>query len=222
MTDLSAYVEEGFNLNAVIYSAIMYKVRSAASAPLLAYLGERDHKEPAPPGHPLTRLLERPNSYQSFLELDGEIRVHFNLFGNTYVLFKRETAKEYPTAMFALRPDRVRHLYKDGGLAGFWYTPEGAAHDDGFGMLPQDVMHVRLPNPGSPFGGAGKGLSPITPLAQSADVDNAATAYLKQFFDYGAMPPGMLTFDVPMEDADVAQARNRWICLLYTSPSPRD
>ena len=211
MTDMTAYIEEGFNLNAVIYSAIMYKVRAAASAPLMAYTGERDHKEPAPPGHPLTRLLDRPNTYQSFLELDNEIRVYFNLFGNAYVWFRRPRPKAFPDEARALRPDCVRHLYKDGEMAGYVFIPPGGVIDDGFPLLPQDVMHVRLPNPGDPFAGAGKGLSPLGPLAQSADVDNAATAYLKQFFDYGAMPPGLLSFDVPMEDPDVAQARGRWM-----------
>ena len=210
MTDLSSYIDEGFDLNAIIYGAIMYKVFAASSAPLRAYTGDRDNKEPAPPEHPLTRLLDRPNPHQSFLELDGELRTYFSLFGNAYVYFK-QGVDGYPEKMIALRPDRVHHLYKDGDLAGFAFVKEGGTIQDGIPLLTQDVMHVRLPNPGDPYMGLGKGLSPISPLARSGDVDNAATAYLKQFFDYGAMPPGMLSFDVPMEDADVTKARERWM-----------
>ena len=210
MTDLSSYIDEGFNLNAIIYSSIMYKVFAASAAPLRAYIGDRDAKEPAPPNHPLTRLLDRPNTFQSFLELDGELRVYFSLFGNAYVYFRRGP-DGFPIAMRSLRPDRVHHLYKDGAVAGFVYVPEGAAIADGIPMLAKDVMHVRLPNSGDSYTGMGKGMSPIAPLARSGDVDNAATAYLKQFFDYGAMPPGLLTFDVPMEESDVATARSRWM-----------
>ena len=210
MTDLSSYIDEGFDLNAIIYSAIMYKVRAASSAPLRAYTGDRDNKEPAPPDHPLTRLLDRPNPYQSFLELDGELRTYFNLFGNSYILFKRGD-DGYPVQMRALRPDRIHHLYRSGELIGFAFVKEGDTIREGIPLLAEDVMHVRLPNPGDPYMGLGKGLSPISPLARSGDVDNSATAYLKMFFDYGAMPPGLLSFDVPMSPEDVADARGRWM-----------
>ena len=210
MTDLTSYITEGFNLNAIIYSAIMYKVRTATSAPLMAYIGERDHREPAPPQSPLARLLARPNQHQSFPELDGQLTAYFNLFGNAYVWFKRDRATGYPSEMRALRPDRVRHLYDRNDLVGFAYVPEGMTIRDGTPLLIEDTMHVRLPNPGDPYAGLGKGLSPIAPLAQSGDVDNAATAFLKQFFDHGMMPAGLLSFDVPMQTEDVAEARRRW------------
>ena len=210
MTDLSSYIDEGFDLNAIIYSAIMYKVFAASSAPLRAYTGDRDNKEPAPPNHPLTRLLDRPNPFQSLLELDGELRTYFSLFGNAYVYFRRGSNR-FPESMRALRPDRMHHLYDGGELKGFAYVKEGDTIREGIPMLAEDVMHVRLPNPGDPYMGMGKGLSPISPLARSGDVDNSATAYLKQFFDYGAMPPGLLTFDVPMEADDVTRARERWM-----------
>lgn len=210
MTDLSSYIDEGFDLNAIIYSAIMYKVRAASSAPLRAYSGDRDNKEPAPPNHPLSRLLDRPNQHQSFLELDGELRTYFNLFGSGYVYFRRGP-DGFPESMRALRSDRMYHLYQGGDLVGFVFVKEGGTIKDGIPLLVEDVMHVRLPNPGDPYAGLGKGLSPISPLARSGDVDNSATAYLKQFFDYGAMPPGLLSFDVPMEDNEVTRARERWM-----------
>lgn len=110
MTDLSSYIDEGYNLNAIIYSAIMYKVFAASAAPLRAYSGDRDAKEPALPASPLARLLDRPNTFQSFLELDGELRVYFNLFGNAYVYFRRGD-DGYPIAMRALRPAGDRNYW---------------------------------------------------------------------------------------------------------------
>jgi len=211
LVDLSSYIKEGFNLNAIIYSAIMYKVRTASVAPLRAYIGELDHKEPAPPEHPLSRLLDRPNPYQSFPELDADLTVCFNLFGNAYVWFRRDTSTGYPSSMFSVRPDRVRHLYHKGKLEGFAFVREGGTIQDGIPLALEDTMHVRLPNPGDPFMGRGKGLSPMAPLAQSANVDNAATAFLKLYFDHGMRPPGLLSFDTVMEEEDVAAARNRWM-----------
>jgi crotonobetainyl-CoA:carnitine CoA-transferase CaiB-like acyl-CoA transferase len=42
ITDLDTYIAEGFNSNALIYSAIMYKAKALSSVPLRAYTGERD------------------------------------------------------------------------------------------------------------------------------------------------------------------------------------
>lgn len=215
MHDLSNYIHDGFNVNAVIYSAIMFKVRTAYAAMLRAYTGTRDEPQLLPAGSELGQLLDRPNAWQSFAELQAEALVYFNLFGNCYVWYRRERGNEWPSWFVALRPDRVHHLYDKeragSHLAGYVYVPEGMSVDEGLPMLPQDTMHVRLPNPGDPYAGMGKGLSPISPLAQSGDVDNAATSFLKLFFDQGTMPMGLLSVDVPLTDEIVAEAKERWL-----------
>jgi hypothetical protein len=137
--------------------------------------------------------------------------VNFNLFGNAYVYFYRPRSSEFPQAFYTLRPDRVMHLYETGKLKGYVFVPQGMAVEDGLPLLPQDTMHVRLPNPGDPYQGLGKGMSPIKPLAMSGDVDNAATSFLKLFFDQGTMPMGMITVDVPLTDEVIAEARERWL-----------
>jgi hypothetical protein len=47
-------------------------------------------------------------------------------------------------------------------------------------------------------------------LAQSADVDNDITRYLKMFFESGAMPAGMLSADVPITPEEAARMRETW------------
>jgi len=47
-------------------------------------------------------------------------------------------------------------------------------------------------------------------MARSADVDNSITKFLKTFFDKGTNVGGILEFDVPMTDADIARVRTRW------------
>lgn len=210
--DLTSYVEEGFSLNSIIYSAIMYKVRAAYPAILRAMDGTRDEPEKLPADSELSTLLDRPNNFQSFPELQAEFYVNFNLFGNGYVWFKRQPGREFPVAFYNLRADRVLHLYDDDGkLRGFLFVPVGMAAQEGVPLLQQDVMHVRLPNPADPFHGLGKGMSPIQPLAQSADVDNAATAFLKLFFDQGTLPMGLLKTDQPIDDETASEARERWL-----------
>lgn len=210
LTGNENFIRDGFYINAIIYAAIMYKVRAAQAAPLMAYAGTPEQREALPPDHPLSRLLTRPNKFQSFLELDAEARVYLNLFGNAYIYFQRRTRKAYPDAFYTLPPYRVQHVYNGSELVGYKYLMYDQAQRDGFPILLEDMMHVRLPNPGDPFVGMGKGLSPLFPAGHSGDSDNALTAYIKQFIDFGAMPPGILSFDTSMTDKDVAQARRRW------------
>lgn len=209
--DLTSYIEEGFNLNAIIYAAIMYKVRAALPAVLRAVTGTRKEPKPLPASNELAKLLDRPNKHQSFAQLQMEAYTMFNLLGNTYIWFKKRPGREFPVAFFNLRSDRVVHLYDDKDLKGYVFVPVGMSAADGIPLLAEDVMHVRLPNPGDPFLGLGKGLAPTAPLAQSADVDNSATAFLKLFFDQGTMPMGLLKTDQPLDDDDISEARERWL-----------
>ncbi|MHC4240697.1 MAG: phage portal protein, partial [Planctomycetota bacterium] len=211
LVNYEAYAQEGFNANAVIYSAIMYKVRSITSAPLRAYTGTKEEPELLPPEHPLQALCLRPNRFQSWSEFQALATVYFNLSGNCYIVLERED--DQITAMYLLRPDRVFIIptANRDQLIGFWYVPEGKAWQEGKPYLPQDTIHVKLPNPLDPLDGLGYGVSPLSPAAQSGDVDNDITKFLRLFFKQGAMPPGVLSFDVPMMDDDVSRARERWM-----------
>jgi HK97 family phage portal protein len=214
--DFESYVSEGFDLNSLIYSAVLYKARVSQLAPLRAYAGELDHPEVLAPNHDLARLTARPNPYQSGLAFQAQQRVYLNVAGNSYVHLDRPKRGALPTAMRSLRPDRVHIIPAQGGLKGFVYVPEGktayeAARDGSIvPMLAEDVIHVKLPWPGDPLEGLGYGLSPISPLARSGDVDNKVTEFLKLFFDSGTMLSTYLKFDVPMDEGEIARARSRW------------
>ncbi len=136
------------------------------------------------------------------------------VFGDSYILFTGRDENNIPARAYPLRPDRVTHLYHNGELRGFVYVPVGGTYErDGITMLAADVMHVKFPNPGDPYGGLGKGLSPMCALAHSGDVDNAATAFLKMFFDQGAMPPAVLKTELTLNSDDVSEVQERWMSI---------
>ncbi len=123
ITDYQSYLNEGFARNSLIYSAILYKARASLAAPLRAYVGDPDKAELAPPGHPLARLLHRPNPYQSGAEFGSLCTVYLNLAGQCFVHLDRSNGNgsrsgAVPAAMRALRPDRVYVVPADGGLKG--------------------------------------------------------------------------------------------------------
>jgi len=228
IADIDAYIKDGFSRNSIIYSAIMYKYRAMMAAPLRAYTGEADHPEPLPADAPLAKLIARPNEHQSMIELHGQNIVYLNVAGNCYQYFDRPSPGALPTAIYSLRPDRV--FVVPGGksakmsLAGFLYVPEGKSAwgkmsmaerrgslDDGRALpiLPEDIMHTKLPNPGDPLEGMGYGLSPIRPGAYSADLDNALTDYLNLFFKHGGVPPLAFSFASAITDKMMAYLRER-------------
>ena len=214
LIDYAAYVEEGFNMNTLIYSAILYKVRAMTAAPLRAYRGNVESPEPLPESHPLAQLVARPNSHQSWTEFHSQNIVYLNVSGNAYIYMARPGAGGLPGAMYSLRPDRTYIIPAKKGKAsiiGYWYVPEGAAFDGGMPILAQDMAHIKLPNPSDPLEGMGYGLSPISPGAKTIDVDNQVTHFLKLFFERGMMPNVALKYDSPLMDSDVSRIRERWM-----------
>jgi HK97 family phage portal protein len=210
MIDAQAYINEGFNLNSLIYSAIIWKVRASIIAPLHAY-GENGKL--LNPTHPLARLIARPSPQQSWLEFQSINTVFLNLTGNSYIWLRREKrGQELPSEMLPLRPDRMYIVPKPErqGLLGYLYVPEGKSVAEGKPIFPEDIIHIKLPNPGDPLEGLGYGMSPLSPAAQSADVDNMTTSFLKLFFERGALPPGVLSFDLPLTDEQAVRIKERW------------
>jgi HK97 family phage portal protein len=212
--DFSAWADEGFGQNSLIYSAIMYKVRSKMSAPLRAYGGDPRAPEELPPDHPLSRLVQRPNPHQSGVEFNALAEVYFNL-GNFYGLLVRPRGGGLPERMYCLRPDRVHVVAAQGDepwertVAGYLYVPEGESVYNGLPVLAEDMMHVKLPNPSDPLEGLGEGRPPVC-IGRSADVDNDVTDFLKLFFENGAMVQGILKYDIPLTDEDLAMVKERW------------
>jgi len=214
LSHYESWANEGFLENSLIYGAIMYKVRSKMSAPLRAYTGDPRAPELLPLDHPLARLLSRPNPHQSGIEFNALAEVYFNL-GNFYGLLVRPKRGGLPERMYCLRPDRVYIVPEPGdrpwerGIKGYLYVPAGRSAYEGIPILPEDMMHVKLPNPSDPLEGLGEGLPPIC-IGRSADVDNEVTRFLKKFFEGGAMLQGILKYDLPLDDTDIDLVKQRW------------
>ena len=125
LINLQSYINEGWCLNALVYSAIMYKVRATVSAPLRAYTGDPDYPTLLSPNHRLSKLVARPNEHQSWVEFQALNYVYFNLDGNVFIL-----KDPLEGNLYSLRPDRVFIVPNDSipaGIAYYVYVPEGSS-----------------------------------------------------------------------------------------------
>ncbi|MBU2249147.1 MAG: phage portal protein [Gammaproteobacteria bacterium] len=212
VTDIEGFYEQGFNANALVYSAIMYKAQSYGAVPLRAYKGDPDNPEPLPVDHPLSKVCMRPNMSQSFQEFQTLQTIYVNLAGDCYGYLDRQGSERgAPAAIYPLDPRRVYIIPKNQRALGYVYIPEGKGPQSGEAMLPQDVMHVKFPRPGDRLEGQGYGLSPLSAASYSIDVDNAVSKFLQIFFQKGAVIPGLLTFDAKLTNDEVNRVRERWL-----------
>lgn len=209
LADFAAYVAEGYSLNSIIYSAVNYKARAIGKARLRAYTGDPENPELLPANHPLSLLCARPNPHQSWVEFQQQRETYLNIAGNSYTWLDRPSRDARPTALWNLRPDRVFIVPETRSIKGYLYVPENQPQQR-MPLLPKDIIHVKFPNPGDPLEGLGYGLSPMAPLAQSGDVDNSITAFLKLFIEHGAMVSGIIKLKEPAIDEEVARIRRRW------------
>lgn len=208
--DIQTYIREGFSMNSLIYSCIMYKARAIQLAPLRAYVGDPQQPEYAAPGHPLSKLAARPNPFQSWVEFAGLNVSYLNASGNCYIYLDRKKRGGVPEQMISLRPDRVKIIPENGKAIGFLYCPNENDIDNGLPILPEDLIHVKLPNPLDPLEGMGYGLSPIAPAAQSANVDNYVTKFLDIFFRQGTNIGAVARFKNKLTDDQVSRIQTRW------------
>lgn len=214
MLNLSAYMREGFNTNALIYSAIMYKYRALSSAILRAFEGDPENPTRAKATTPLAQLLHRPNPHQSTVEFLGLADIYLNIAGNSFIYLERDArdakGNQLPARMWNLRPDRVQIVPGDGTILGYVYRPEASTVYNAMPIVREDMIHTKLPNPSDTYEGLGYGLSPMAALAQSGDVDNSITTFLKTLFETKTMLGGLLEFNVAMDDDTVRAAKRRW------------
>lgn len=210
MVDVRSYIEEGFVMNSLIYSAVMWKAKAVTLAPMRAYEGDNDNPERLKITHPLAKLISRPNEYQTQQQFMSLLTVYYNLSGNAFILLDRPGIGELPTAMYPLNPERVVIVPKDGRVIGYVFVPDGKSVEDGIPIPRQDMIHVKLPNPLDRLEGQGFGLSPVAPLSKSADADNRVTHYMYTLFKRGLMLGGVLQFKTPISEEAAARVKGRW------------
>ena len=223
MSNFESFVVDGYERNAVIFAAIAYKMRAISAAPLRAYRGTRDNPIPVSEGSRLAKLIAHPNEHQTWVEFQQLNTVYKNLSGNVYVWMVRSAPGVLPERMLSLRPDCVRIIPKPNArptdkdyIRGYAYIEKdllGVQTADAIPILVEDMIHIKYPNPLDPMGGKGYGSSPIFPMAQSGDVDNAITSFIKIFMQKGGMPPIAITYKDAIEEADAARAKARWQAL---------
>lgn len=142
--------------------------------------------------HPITKLMKRPNPYQTSQELMYSFACDLVLGGNGF-LYQKQGSNSIANLPF----ERVQYNFDQQGIPNFlMFYPQ--QQDDtvtldvkNMQMPLSDIIHTKKASPSSAFWG----LSPFTPGRKGVLVNRYTTDYILAFYLKGATPQMILEVD---------------------------
>ncbi len=155
----------------------------------------------------LTRVLRKPNDYQSISDFLLNLTRRLYLDGNAYALALRNDRNEI-AELHLMREGRPV-VAEDGSV--FYRLSGNQLMEKRFNLSPpipaRDVLHVRLHTPLHPL----VGISPIAAVVLDLALAGGALNQQVMFWLNGAKPSFMLETDQPLNKAEADALRASWI-----------
>ena len=213
---------EGYMANSVVFACIREIAEAAAGVPWQLYRATADGQRETVTGHPLLKLLDRPNPFQGRFELIETLIGHLYLSGNGYL----EAVGPYaggglkppsaggalkpgaggrsikpPTELYALRPDRMVILPDPTHfIRGYEYKVGGQSVK----FSREQVMHLKLFHPLDDW----YGLSPVQVAALPVDKINASDRWNAALLQNSAVPSGALVSKKRLTDEQYGRLKS--------------
>lgn len=172
--------------NELVYACIKIKADSATDPRLLVETRKNDREWSEDPGHPLRRLLMRPNPRMDEAAFMRAAIVSMDI-ANVFYAEKVRSGARAVVELWPLNPAEVKEKKKRNADG----TEEITHYEWGSGRAKKDIkledMLVRKDwELGDP-------LSPLAVAMGSADADSAQTDFVRAFFNNAGVPSGILT-----------------------------
>jgi len=201
--DYAGYANNGYAKDELVYACIR-ELSTAVTEPNYRVLFETNG-EPveAPYTNPISSLLYHPNPDQDFYNFIDQLVVHLNIAGNVYLHKGRNNAGQV-VEMRLLRPDRIKiKSDKNTGVTQYEYSLSGGTYT----IPADDISHMKYTNPTNDL----YGLSPLTVLAKTINLDLSQIEYAKAYFMNAGVPSGILKVKRRLQNEEQADTiRNRW------------
>lgn len=195
--DYAHLAEEGYTETAWVYAVI--DVLTRAVAPTKFYVQVNDKEAD---GHPLARLLQRPNPSMGGASFISALYGYYLLSGNSYVELVGGATASKADELWLKRPDRMRVLpgSRDTLVAGYEYVADGKTPT----RIPADkVRHIKTWHPLNDW----YGLAPIEAAARGVDLFNEGQAHNLALMQNGARPTGAWVSQSGLNDKEYARLR---------------
>lgn len=209
------YAVEGFAKNEMVYACIAALAQSADEVHIVAeqrVKGEwvraeemttRGAASRAPKAVEAQRLMDQPTPHHDQFLWTQDLITYLHVSGNNFAQVELSPSQQ-PAALWNLQPDQVRIIPERRILiAGYEHDIAGQKVT----LEPRQIIHHRLlVDPLNPL----YGLAPLAVLARQVDGDNAATDYMKYFFDNMGMPAWLAVTKGKVSDDQKKQFKRGW------------
>jgi phage portal protein BeeE len=197
-------VDGPFRSNAVVFACELKRMSIFSEARFI-YRGFNKGRPGRLFSLPELDILERPWPRGTTGDLLSRMLLNADIGGNAYVA----RTMEDPDRLRMLRPDWVTIVMGDSSgrpvasaaqldaeILGFIYDPQDG-YTEPEALLADEVAHFApIPDPIARF----RGMSWLTPVIREVQADQAATMHKLGFFEHGATPQMVVTFDATVTE----------------------
>jgi HK97 family phage portal protein len=205
-TNFPNMVVHGWRKNELIFACIDKTAKTSSQIKPVVWLNDK-----AQPDHKLAKLLAKPNLIMDFFDFMYHTITVLKLAARAPYEIEKNNRGE-PIALWPLRPDWL--LPVPGGevetkegvkefIAYYEYTVPGREPKR---VEIEDILEFRLLDPLDLY----SGYPPVAVAARVGDVDNKTTDMIKQYYDEGGIPPGLLKSKIKLTKEDAKALRERW------------
>lgn len=184
--DYLALAREGYQKNAVAFKCLRMIAEAAASVPLCARRGEVCERD-----DPAASLLSGGHNGATAADIMERFYGYLQMHGNAYL--EAGLVDGVPTALYALRPDRVRLMTNKKGWPSGWEY-EAGGYKRSYKIDPSSgrsaIFHLKLFHPVDEH----YGYAPLAAAAEAVDIHNAGGRWTKALLDNAARPSGALIY----------------------------
>lgn len=202
-TDTSKLIDAA-RINEVVYACISTKQRTAVDPRLYVERRERDNSWREVDGHPMRRLIMRPNVDMDEMAFWQWFIASREIAGEFYAEIVRPTKNGLPSELHPLNPALISPVPTSDGAVSEYEFKLGSYRE----RIPAENMLVwRNVDIGNKY----RGLSPLAVALGAVQGDIAQTDYVQQFFQVGGVPSGYMKIKgrtVTTIEAD--EIREKW------------
>lgn len=190
---------EGYKMSPYVYRAVRVIIQAGSAIP---WVVQDSTGEPIV-GHPLTRVLQKPNPEFSGQDLMEFLIAHLELVGNA--LWQPIIVGNQVKEIWPVMPDLVKPIPSD--VRGEWLKGWEVTSADGRQHLvpPEQFIHFMQVDPGNPYWGIG----PLMAAARTIDTDNEAQDTQKVSMQNRGVTDGVFTHEAPLTPEQFEEARRQ-------------
>lgn len=193
-----------YRRNEIVYAAIRAKTTAVTDPRLLVEQRSSGSEWKEIEGHPLRRLLMRPNDMMDEAAFHASAIASHDISGRFYAEIVRGQNK-LPIEMHPLNPAKVNPVPGEKGRTVAYVFRDG---NQKITIPAENMIDWKYYDPISRY----QGLSPLAVALGSVDADSAQTDFTREFFNNAGVPSGMLKIKgrtISQTEAD--EIKSRWM-----------